>query len=93
MGSRAGCEIIWDVITEPSWSYQRWGCGKDLHSSKKLEPGSPLCEWLYAHTQVPVRVQVCTHWVVSGFVSVLSDGSRPDQEITFGHLEEYGFAF
>lgn len=59
----------------------------------KLEPGSPLCEWLYAHAQVPASAQVCAHWVVSGFVSVLSGGRRPDQEIKFGHVEEYGVAF
>lgn len=49
----------------------------------ELEPGSPLYEWMYAHA----------HWVVSGFVSVLSNDRRPDREIKFGHLEEYGVAF
>lgn len=93
MGSRVGHEVIWDVITELSRSYQScWG-GRDLHSPMMLEPGSPLCAWLYAHAQVPTRAQVYAHWVVSGFVSVLSDGRRPDQEIKFGHLREYGLVF
>lgn len=59
----------------------------------ELEPGSPLYEWMYAHAQVPASAHVCAHWVVSDFVSVLSNGRRPDREIKFGHLEEYGVAF